>query len=88
MFFINKVMEPKKIRKKSTRLPRKPESKPKQFCLKITSTDKVNISKHKELITDFVKKLYTNKKWDNPMSDDDFFVVFDFSHAKGRVSTS
>lgn len=70
-------MEPKKIRKKSTRLPRKPESKPKQFCLKITSTDNVDISKHKELITTFIKKLYTNKRWDNPMSDDDFFVVFD-----------
>jgi len=69
-------MDSKKIRKKSSRLPRKPESKPKQFCLKI-STDKIDISKHKELITTFVKKLYTNKKWDNPLNDDEFFVIFD-----------
>jgi len=64
-----------KLRRKSKIKPRKPIEKPKQFCFNINST--IYINKQKELITDFVQKLYTNKRWKDPFNKDDFFVIFD-----------
>ena len=67
-------MPPKK-RKESKRSSRKPVEKPKQFCMKITS--KKSTSNDKVLITKFVRDLYTNKRWSEPMDPDEFFVVMD-----------
>ena len=64
-----------KKRRQSKRASRKPAEKPKQFCMKITS--KQAVSKNKTLITKFVRSLYTNKRWDEPMDPEDFFVVMD-----------
>ena len=63
----------KKKRRESSKKPRKPINKAKQFCMNIISNKKID----KDVITKFVKKLYTNKRWDNPLKKDDFFIVFD-----------
>ena len=62
-------------RRESQKVSRKPVDKPKQFCMKITS--KQDMDKDKTLITKFVRDLYMNKRWEEPMSSDDFFVVMD-----------
>ena len=64
-----------KKHRQSKRASRKPVEKSKQICMKITS--KRAVSKDKTLITDFVRALYTNKRWDEPMDPEDFFVVMD-----------
>jgi len=66
---------PTKKRKESKKPSRKPEAKPKQYCMKIIS--KKELSKNKVLITKFVTDLYTNKRWENSLDPDDFFVVID-----------
>ena len=63
---------PKAKSKKSTR---KPLSKPKQFCIPIES--KRDIGRDRKIITTFVEKLYTNRMWKDPLTLDDFFIVFD-----------
>ncbi len=70
-------MPPKK--RQSKKESRKPVSKPKQFCMHII-TEK-SVSKNKTLITKFVRELYTNKRWDEPMDPEEFFVVMD-THEK------
>ena len=67
-------MPPKK-RRQPNKASRKPASKPKQFCMHITTDE--SVSKNKALIIKFVRDLYTNKRWDEPMDPDEFFVVMD-----------
>ena len=61
---------------------RKPVSKPKQFCMNIISGLQRGESgeflvKNKEIILKFVRDLYVNKRWENPMDLDEFFVIMD-----------
>jgi DNA topoisomerase I len=57
---------------------KKPKEKPERFCMDIV-TDGVNISKHGELIKNFVSKLYTNAKYDDHLTEDQINVSIDTS---------
>ena len=63
--------------RKTKRVSRKPLDKQKQYCMKIISKKPESVSKNKKLITDFVEKMYTNKKWKNHMEPEDFNVIMD-----------
>ena len=64
-----------KKRRESKKVSRKPVDKPKQYCMKIMS--KNSVKDKKNIITNFVEKLYTNKIWKNRLNPEDFNVIMD-----------
>lgn len=64
----------KKIRKESKRPSRKPKARS-QYCMKIQTTK--SISKNRSIIEDFVRKLYSNRKYTDPFTPEDILVILD-----------
>lgn len=64
----------KRVRKASTRPSRKPKVKA-QYCMEIQT--KSSISENRDVIENFVRKLYSKKKYSDPFAPEEIIVILD-----------
>jgi DNA topoisomerase-1 len=74
----------KQVRRASRKALRKPSSKPKQVCMKIVT--KKSVISNKELIEDFVVKLYGNKRWEEPFEPSELLITTDMREKRVCIS--
>jgi hypothetical protein len=80
---------PPKIQKKNRRQSKKPSRKPREtgrYCMDIISS--TSIKKNRYIIEEFVKKLYSNKKYDDPFLPGELIIILDTNGKKVCIDIS
>ena len=80
---------PPKSQKKNRRQSKKPSRKPRErgrYCMNITTS--TSISKNRDVIENFVNKLYSKKKYDDPFKPEELIIILDTKGKKVCVDIS